>query len=212
MPGATQLSKFVPGALALDKANDLFVAKGAQVLEFAYRPRTGTYAAAGTIVAGVGGKGKGTDQLAGVGGMAFDANGDLFVSDPPNSRVQEYVLNPTTRKYAANGVTVAGSRGSGHRLDQLSAPGAEGNPGVGGVAVDRGGDLFVYDTGNYRVMEYVRAGGYPKKGTVVFKYGGDNFPERGGVAVDSRGDLFVDSNMTSVVVFELTTRPSAPTS
>ena len=57
VPGATQLSQIVVGALAVNKANDLFAADGDQVLEFTYNPATGTYAATGTVVAGAGGTG-----------------------------------------------------------------------------------------------------------------------------------------------------------
>ena len=83
VPGASQLSSIVVGALALDRKNDLFAADGTQVLEFVYSPTSDTYAAAGTVVAGVGGAGSGASQLAGVGGLAMDANGDLFVSESP---------------------------------------------------------------------------------------------------------------------------------
>ena len=108
VPGATQLAQLVAGPLATDGKNDLFVGDGSQVLEFNYNAATGTYAATGTTVAGVGGTGTGASQLAGVGGVALDATGDLFVSDPPNHRIQEYLVNSTTGLYAATGITVAG--------------------------------------------------------------------------------------------------------
>ncbi|MGP0108407.1 MAG: IPT/TIG domain-containing protein [Acidimicrobiales bacterium] len=217
VPGATQLSQLVAGSLAIDKNNDLFVADGSQVLEFAYDATTGTYAATGTTVAGVGGTGAGASQLAGVGGVALDANGDLFVSDPPNHRIQEYLVNSTTGVYAANGITVAGTGGSGDGLNQLSAP-AGTLGGVGGIAVDQNGDLFANDTGNFRVMEYTgnpSTATYSASGTVVHSEPADNWPEQGGVAVDAHGDLFFDSNLTSAVVYELpaasTPPPAAPT-
>ncbi len=212
VPGATQLSQLVASSLAFDRKNDLFVADGSQVLEFAINATTGTYAATGTTVAGVGGTGAGASQLSGVGGVALDANGDLFVSDPPNHRVQEYLVNPTTGAYSANGVTVAGAGGSGNGLSQLSAP-AGTLGGVGAIAVDQNGDLFAYDTGNFRVMEYTgneSTGAYAANGTVVYSEPADNWPEQGGVAVDAHGDLFFDSNLNSAVVYEVAASSSPP--
>ena len=211
VPGATQLSQFVAGSLAVDGKSDLFVADGSQVLEFTYNTGTGTYAATGTAVAGVGGTGTGASQLAGVGGVALDATGDLFVSDPPNHRIQEYLVNATTGLYAATGITVAGAGGSGSGLNQLSAPAGTGG-GVGGIAVDQNGDLFAYDTGNFRVLEYTGNPGtgiYSANGTVVYSEPADNWPEQGGVAVDAHGDLFFDSNLNSAVAYELPA-PAAP--
>ena len=209
VPGATQLSQLAVGALALDGKGDLFVAASNQVLEFAYNSITGSYAGSGTVVAGVGGVGSGPTQLAGVGGIALDTSGDLFVSDPANSRVQEYLLNSTSGVYSASGTTVAGVGGNGSGLNQLAAPIVPlGSPvgGVGAIAVDQSGDLFAYDTGNSRVMEYAGSpttAAYAANGAPVYSEGRDNWPEQGGVAVDARGDLFFNSNYYSAVVDEL---------
>jgi hypothetical protein len=209
VPGATQLSQLAVGALALDSRNDLFVATTDQVLEFAYNSITGSYGASGTVVAGVGGVGVGPTQLAGVGGIGLDTSGDLFVSDPANSRVQEYLLNSTSGVYSASGTTVAGVGGNGSGLNQLaglSVPVGSPVGGVGAIVVDQSGDLFAYDTGNARVMEYAgnsTTAAYAANGTPVYSEGRDNWPEQGGVAVDARGDLFFNSNYNSAVLYEL---------
>ena len=130
-------------------------------------------------------------------------------------------MNATTGAYATNGITVAGTGGAGDGLNQLSTP--NGLPdelpgaGVAGITVDQSGDLFAYDTGNLRVMEYTgnpSTGAYSANGTVVYSESGSNNSEQGGVAVDAHGNLFVDSNLTSAVVYEIaaaTTPPTAPT-
>ena len=186
VPGATQLASLTVGAMAFDARNDLFVATGSQVLEFPYNASAGTYAASGTVIASVA-----------AGGLALDSAGDLFVSSPSASRVQEYLFNSATGAYAATGITVAGAGGSGSGANQLSGP--------TGVAVDRSGDLFVFDAGNARVMEFTgnpATGAYAASGTAVFTGSRDNYPETGGVALDPQGDVFFSYNYSSAVVYE----------
>ena len=186
VPGATQLAGLTVGAMALDAKNDLFVATSSQVLEFPYNASAGTYAASGTVIATVA-----------AGGLALDSGGDLFVSNPSASRVQEYLLNSTTGAYASTGITVGGAGGTGSGTNQLSGP--------TGVAVDHSGDLFVFDAGNARVMEFTgnqATGAYAANGTAVFTGNVDNYPQTGGVALDSQGDVFYSYNYSSAVVYE----------
>jgi sugar lactone lactonase YvrE len=193
VPGAAQLATLTVGAMALDAKNDLFVATGSQVLEFPYNASSGTYAASGTVIATVA-----------AGGLALDSSGDLFVSNPATSRVQEYLFNSATGSYAS-GITVAGSGGTGSGASQLSGP--------TGVAVDHSGDLFVFDAGNARVMEFTgnqATGAYAANGTAVFTGSRDNYPETGGVALDPQGDVFFSYNYSSAVVYEAAGSASPP--
>ena len=189
VPGATQLSTLKVAAMALDAKNDLFVATSTQVLEFPYNASAGTYAASGTVIATVA-----------AGGLALDTSGDLFVSNPSSSQVQEYLFNSATGAYASTGITVAGTGGNGSGTNQLSGP--------TGLAVDRSGDLFVFDAGNARVMEFTgnqATGVYAANGTAVFTGSKDNYPETGGVALDSKGDVFYTYNYSSAGVYESVT-------
>jgi len=186
VPGATQLSTLKVAAMALDAKNDLFVATSTQVLEFSYNASAGSYAASGTVIAAVA-----------AGGLALDTHGDLFVSNPSSSQVQEYLVNSATGAYASTGITVAGTGGNGSGTNQLSGP--------TGLAVDRSGDLFVFDAGNARVMEFTgnqATGAYAANGTAVFTGSKDNYPETGGVALDSKGDAFYTYNYSSAGVYE----------
>jgi sugar lactone lactonase YvrE len=195
VPGATQLASLTVGAMAFDARNDLFVATSSQVLEFPYNASAGTWAASGTVIASVA-----------AGGLALDPPGDLFVSSPSASRVREYLFNSATGAYATTGITVAGSGGSGSGANQLSGP--------TGVAVDPAGDLFVFDAGNARVMEFTTSnpttGVYAANGTAVFTGSRDNYPETGGVALDSFGDVFFSYNYSSAVVYEATGSAGSP--
>ncbi len=116
VPGATQLSSLAVTAVAFDSHNDLFAATGSQVLEFPYSSSNGTWAASGTVVAAPPAGKLPADYnsfITGVAGVALDANGDLFVSNPTASDVLEYVYNASTGTYAATGVSVAGAGGTG---------------------------------------------------------------------------------------------------
>ena len=159
-------------------------------------PARRNYAVAGTIVAGGGGAGAGSTQLDLTGQVyessqvALDANGDLFVADTGNNRVQEYAVQPRNRDVR---VRRHDGRRCGRgwvRATQLRAP--------SGVALDVNGDLFVADTGNNRVQEYAynpATGTYASAATTVAGVGGTgsgltqlNAPT--GLALDPRGDLF----------------------
>ena len=186
VPGATQLSTLKVAAMALDAKNDLFVATSTQVLEFPYNASARTYAASGTVIATVA-----------AGGLALDTSGDLFVSNPSTSQVQEYLFKSATGAYAPTGITVAGTGGNGSGTNQLSGPTA--------LGVDHSGDLIVFDAGNARVMEFTgnqATGAYTANGTAVFTGARDNYPETGGVALDSRGDAFYTYNYSSAGVYE----------
>jgi sugar lactone lactonase YvrE len=194
VPGATQLATLTVGAMALDARNDLFAATSSQVLEFPYNASSGSYAASGTVIAS-----------AAAGGLALDSGGDLFVSSPSAGRVQEYLVNSATGAYATTGVTVAGSGGTGSGASQLSGP--------TGLAVDHSGDLFVFDAGNARVVEFTgnpATGAYAASGTAVFTGSRDNYPETGGVALDPQGNVFFSYNYSSAVVYEAAASTSPP--
>jgi hypothetical protein len=213
VPGATQLSSLAVTAVAFDSHNDLFAATGSEVLEFPYSSSNGTWAASGTVVAAPPAGKLPTDYdsfITGVAGVALDANGDLFVSNPTASDVLEYLYNASTGTYAATGLAVAGAGGTGTGLNQLYEP--------TGVAVDHSGDLFVFDASNGRVMEFTgnsATGAYAANGTEVFNLGSDNYPQNGGIALDAQGDPFFGDDDNSAVVYEApvtsTTSPTTTT-
>ena len=204
VPGAAQLATLTVTGMAFDANNDLFVASGSQVLEFPYNATAGTYAASGTVIATVP-AGSPTSFNTGVGGLALDASGDLFVSNPAGNQVQEYLFNATTGAYASTGITVAGTGGMGAGTNQLNEP--------TGLAVDHSGDLYVFDASNDRIMEFTgnsATGAYGANGTAIFSAQVDNYPQNGGVAVDSQGDVFFGNDLNSAVVYEVAAGTSTP--
>ena len=106
----------------------------------------------------------------GPGGIAVDAKGDIFVTDPNYNAVKEIVavdgsipVTPTIK-----------TLGSG-----FGAPWQ--------IAVDGGGNVFVADTGNNAIKEVLAAGGYTTVNTLG---NGFYFRSPQGVAVDTKGNVF----------------------
>ncbi|OJV56318.1 MAG: hypothetical protein BGO31_14610 [Bacteroidetes bacterium 43-16] len=94
----------------------------------------------GYIVAGGNGQGNAANQLNQPMGMHVDNQGNIYVADGPNHRIQKWVPGATT------GVTVAGGNGQGSAANQLSFP--------VGVFVDNNGDIYISDCVNNRVQKW----------------------------------------------------------
>ena len=95
----------------------------------------------GTVVAGGNGFGSGNDQLGNITDLYVASNGDIYISDITNNRVQKWAAGATT------GVTVAGGNGQGAAANQLSAP--------CGIWYDEEQSvLYVVDALNARVQQW----------------------------------------------------------
>ena len=126
-------------------------------------------------------------------GTAIASNGNVYVLDSSNSRIDEFSPTGTFQETFGWGVSdgkaelevckascKAGIAGSGN--GQMKAPYA--------LAVDSKGDLWVADTGNDRVQEFNSKNEYVsqigKEGTAE-----GQFKEPKGIAVTASGELFV---------------------
>ena len=139
-------------------------------------------------------------------GVAVDALGNLFIADTDNYRIRKVNINGVITTVAGNGKTTyeAAVFGGGNFY-----PGCfSGDGGLAtsaslnipqGVAVDAFGNLFIADTGNYRIRK-VNVNGVitTVAGNGTNGYSGDgglatsaslNIPQ--GVAVDAFGNLFI---------------------
>ncbi len=166
-----------------------------------------------------------TSSLFNPDGVAFDSQGDLFIADALNNRVQEIARASHTQfgiqMTAGDTYTVAGSATgelgtSGNGVPATSAlldvPVA--------VAVDGDGDLYIADDDNNRVVEVaatthtqfgismIAGDSYTVAGSVDGTAGsaGDGGPATraeltapGGIAVDQAGDLFIADTLNSRV-------------
>ena len=192
--GTNQLTS--PTQVALDSQGDLFVLDNAdtfgdnsvigdRVVEYPISAATGTYATTGTILEGLA-------NLINPTGIALDSSGDLFVSDGVNNRVLEFSL-AANGTYPTSGITVAGTVGEGTGATQLNGP--------SNLAINASGNLFVADSGNNRVQEFVRSpsGGYAASGITVAGTGtagsgSTQLSDPGSLVFDGLGDLFVADN------------------
>jgi uncharacterized protein (TIGR03663 family) len=144
----------------------------------------------------LGGSGSLTGSFARPAGLAVDANGDIFVADSQNNRIEEF--NPT-------GALVAASVAAAP-FGPLNEP--------WGVAVDRQGTLYVADTWNHRIVKMdpqlrtIATWGYPTKPTgpdsLLALYG----PRA--IAFDAAGNLLVtDTGNNRVIEFTPDGKPVA---
>ncbi len=126
-------------------------------------------------------------------GLALDAQGNLYIAENGNDRVRK--VNASDGKIS----TVAGS----------GEPGFSGDGGpatqarlyfVSGLAVDRQGNLYISDQGNYRIRKVNASDGKISTiaGTGESGYNGDNIPantaqvnETRMLTLDAAGDLYL---------------------
>lgn len=122
-----------------------------------------------------GANGSGDGQLKSPGDVVVDAQGNLWVVDKGNNRVQKF---DSTGKFLAK----FGSLGAGD--GQFNRPTA--------IAIAANGDLLVTDAGNGRVQRFSSAGAYlskfGSKGTGNGQFTGSG-PE--GIAIDTAGNIWV---------------------
>ena len=117
--------------------------------------------------------GSGDGQFAGAHGIEVDADGNVYVADTGNHRIQ---------KFTSEGVFIMtwGSLGSG--------PGQFNHP--HGIGIDPMGNVYVAETSNNRVQKFM------SDGTFITMWGsfgdGDGqFRHNHGLAVDSNGNVYV---------------------
>jgi hypothetical protein len=107
-------------------------------------------------------------------GLALDAQGNLYIADSGNNRIDKVGLDGTIRTVAGRGTAGFSGDGSSAVQAQLNAP--------TGVAVDDSGALFIADTGNNRVRRVSPDGTI----TTVAGSGAKGFSGDGGTAVKAQ--------------------------
>jgi streptogramin lyase len=133
------------------------------------------------------------------GGTAVDANGDIFVADSGDNVVREITASGIIKRIAGTGSArgpLLSPRATNASLDYPE-----------GVAADAGGDVFIADTYNNRVVEVTPAGTMRTvAGTGKAGYAGDGGPAKRaalntptGVAVDAAGDVYIADASNNVI-------------
>ncbi|OUC09787.1 hypothetical protein RY27_00725 [Litorilinea aerophila] len=146
----------------------------------------------GSYVGGFGSHGSGNNQFNAPGGLGFDFNGNLYIADTDNHRVQIY--NSQLAYVATLGVTGQAGSDNAHFNRPYD------------VAVDKDGYIYVADEGNDRIQvfdsnrQYVRTLGGGGMGS-DFGYFAGYGPHH--LAIDSQGRLYVaDTGNNRVQVFD----------
>ncbi len=139
-----------------------------------------TPAQEGTTVAGGNGFGLEANQLNGPSGIYVDENGNVYVTDQGNHRVQKWAPG------AASGVTVAGGNGRGAGANQFNLP--------YGIFIDDSGNIYVVDQGNHRVQKWApgAASGVTVAGGNGQGAGANQLNNPSGIYVDGSGNIYVN--------------------
>lgn len=95
-------------------------------------------------VAGGNGEGSAANKLNSPTSVYVDANGNIYVADADNNRIQKWAPGATS------GVTVAGGNGEGSAANQFSSP--------KGVFVDASGNIYIADASNNRIQKWAPGG------------------------------------------------------
>jgi len=168
--------------LALDRAGNLLIAEAS-----AHRIRKVSPEGVISTVAGNGTRGFSGDgglattaQLNLPGGVAVDAQGNLFIADSNNQRIRKVAPDGMISTVAGNGVSGFGGDGG---------PAASAMIGETlGIAADAKGNLFIADARNQRVRQ-ITPNGIINTVARITQAGWFGSPV--GVAVDEAGNLFV---------------------
>ncbi|HYG76165.1 MAG TPA: IPT/TIG domain-containing protein [Planctomycetota bacterium] len=149
--------------------------------------------------------GRSASSLSTPSGLCVDASGNLFVCDRDNARVLKFSAPITTNKAAS---MVFGQGGSFSTA--VAGAGAGGLSGPESVAVDAGGNVFVADTANNRVLMFNtpaatdtladRVFGQPDFNTTTGGVTASKLSIPYSVAVDANGTLYVADRANSRVL------------
>ena len=176
--GANANQLRTPLGVAVDGDGNLYVADNENHRVQKFAPGC-TSACTGVTVAGGNGNSDGANQLNSPVGVTVDADGNIYIADTANDRIQKWAPGAT------EGTTVAGGNGKSNGANQLNSP--------HGVAVDTAGNIYIADTANNRIQKWApnASVGMTVAGGDVYGTNADQLNSPHGVAVDETGNIYI---------------------
>ncbi|MGV3556543.1 NHL domain-containing protein [Larkinella arboricola] len=144
-----------PTELALDAQGNLFIADEANFRIRKVAPNGIITTVVGSGQGGYSGDG-GPATRASIGypgGIALDAQGNLFIADPSNLRIRKVAPNGIITTVAGDGIEGFGGDGARASSARLSYP--------AGLAIDGQGNLLIADSGNNRIRKVMASSQSP---------------------------------------------------
>jgi len=186
---ATSAQLYDPMGVAVDSAGNLYIADSGnhRIREVSNGVIT---TVAGGGFSGLGDNGPATSAaLSAPMAVAVDSAGNLYIADSGNVRIRK-VSNGVITTVAGNGTEGSSGDNGPATSAQLAYP--------WGVAVDSAGNLYIADSGNYRIRTVSNGVITTVAGNGTQGFSGDNGPATSaalsgpnGVAVDSAGNLYI---------------------
>jgi trimeric autotransporter adhesin len=184
----------LPGGAALDSAGNLYTVLTEEtldnsIIEYQAGTNVATTVLAANQILG--------DDFGGPLALAVDGAGNLFIANPALSCIFKVAPGSGRATVVAG---IPGTCEAGYNGDNGLATNAKLNA-PSGIAVDRGGNLYIADRLNYRIRKVSAAGGIitTVAGNGTPGYSGDNLPatsaqlDANAVAVDGPGNLYISS-------------------
>jgi sugar lactone lactonase YvrE len=176
----SQWQNIWPTNIATDSSGNVYVALSGDCIK--------KYSPSGALLMQIGSYGSGDDKFGqGPVDISVDANGTIYTLDYQNPNLYEGKTEYTdtcVKVFAANGTFVYkfGSFGGATWDGKLNTP--------CGLTVDKNGNVYVADTGNFRVQKFASDGTYSKQcGT--YGSGKLQFENPLNIAVDDSGCIYV---------------------
>ena len=173
-----------PYGVTVDNNGNLYIAdKGNQRIQ--KFPANSTSSTDGMTVAGGNGVGSNANQFNDPYGVTVDNNGNLYIADKGNQRIQKFPANSTS---STDGITVAGGNGSGSAANQFNDP--------YGVTVDNNGNIYIADRSNNRIQKFPANSTSSTNGMTVAGGNGvgsnaNQFNDPYGITLDNNGNIYI---------------------